>query len=231
MEVQEKARELRLRGKSYAEILRQLPVIIPQSTLAYWLRDIELPENYWRRVRENNLRHLARVRKLAVRALHCQQEERRRLIWKRNGFYRHRLTTGVLKVALAFLYIGEGAKWKSHRGLMLGSSSPEITGLYVALLHACYGIPVDKLRCRVSHRADQNISALNRYWSRVTGIPLRNFTRSIPDPRTLGKPTKDTSYRGVCVVTCGSTDIQLELQAICDIMLAALRARSLEAKR
>lgn len=231
MDVREQARRLRHEGKSYKEIIHLLPAVVPKSTLAYWLRDVGLPDTYWERVRKNNLQHLTRIRKLAISILRKQQEERRHSIWNRNRFYQDHLTPEILKVALAFLYLGEGAKWKSHRGLMLGSSSPKIINLYIALLRTCYGISTERLRCRISHRADQDLSALNRYWSRVTRIPLRNFTRSRPDPRTRGKPTRDRSYKGVCVVACGGTDIQLELQAICDIMFFSLGARSLEEKR
>jgi len=79
---------------------------------------------------------------------------------------------------------------------------------------------LEELRCRVSYRADQDITALNRYWSSVSGIKLVNFYKSVPDPRTVGKKTINSGYKGVCVVSClKSTKIQLELGAIADIVI------------
>ena len=123
---------------------------------------------------------------------------------------------------LAFLYLGEGSKWHSHKGLTLGSSSENIILLYIKLLNVCYKIDPKNLKCRVSYRADQNINKLERYWSRATSIPLKNFYKTIPDPRTIGKPTKKKSYKGVCVVMTGHTDIQLELEMIPEIILKGL---------
>ena len=78
------------------------------------------------------------------------------------------------------------------------------------------------MKCRISYRADQNIKSLQNYWSRLTGISLKNFYKTIPDPRTIGKPTKKKDYKGVCVVTCAGSHIQLELEAIPAIVLRGL---------
>jgi hypothetical protein len=128
----------------------------------------------------------------------------------------------VLKLLLSMLYLGEGSKWKSHHGLVLGSSDPDIIRLYICLLDRCYGISVEKLRCRVSYRADQDIHALQRYWSQVTCIPLSGFYKTIPDPRTIGKPTKNIDYKGVAVISCAGTHIQLELEMIPKTILKGL---------
>ena len=50
--------------------------------------------------------------------------------------------------------------------------------------------------------------------------------RDIPATRDEGKKTKKVDYRGVCVITCGGTHIQLELEALTKLLLKKLRARS-----
>ncbi len=117
------------------------------------------------------------------------------------------------------LHLGEGAKWKSHRGLMLGSSDPDIIRLYIKLLKICYGKKNTDMRCRISYRADQDINELETYWSKITNISRSNFYKTRPDPRTVGKPTKNKDYKGVCVITSSGTDIQLELESIAKIIL------------
>ncbi|MDO8582220.1 MAG: hypothetical protein Q7S16_05105, partial [bacterium] len=128
----------------------------------------------------------------------------------------------TLKLALAFLYLGEGSKWRSHSGAMLGSSDPDIIRLYIRLLGLCYGIQSNRLKCRVSYRTDQDINYLQKYWSEVSGIPLVNFYKTKPDPRTKGKPTKKLDYMGVCVITGAGTNIQLELELIPKLVLKGL---------
>lgn len=123
------------------------------------------------------------------------------------------------------LYLGEGSKWKSHRGLALGSSDPQIIKLYIGLLNRCYGLKLEQMKIRVSYRADQNIDLLQNYWSKITKIPKRNFYKTIPDPRTIGKPTKNKQYKGVCVIYCSGTDIQLELELIPKLILQCLSGR------
>jgi len=61
-----------------------------------------------------------------------------------------------------------------------------------------------------------------RFWSRYTQISLKNFYKTKPNSRTKGKPTKQKDYRGVCVVTLGSTEIQLELELIAEIIFSGL---------
>ena len=99
--------------------------------------------------------------------------------------------------------------------------------LYIELLKTCYGIERDKLHCRVQYRADQVIDKLEHFWSKKTGIPRKNFYKTKPDPRTVGKTTKNFGYKGVCVVSCGGTKIQLELEGLAK----EIGACSLEEKR
>lgn len=129
----------------------------------------------------------------------------------------------IYKLALAMLYLGEGAKWKSHSGLLLGSSDPNIIGIYLYLVRVCYNLMPENLKCRVSYRADQNIEELENYWSTITTIPLENFYETKPDARTIGKPTRDGNYKGVCVIMGGGTAIQHELDIIARLLLKNLQ--------
>src|SRR3989344_735649 len=134
-----------------------------------------------------------------------------------------KLDSENLKIVLAMLYLGEGAKWKSHSGLMLGSSDSQIILLYISLLKKCYKIKLSQLKCRISYRADQKINELEKYWSRITGISTKNFYKTKPDPRTVGKETKKTDYKGVCVISCAGSHIQLELEEITNLLLEKLK--------
>jgi hypothetical protein len=217
-----KVRELRSTGNTYSEIFKALNVKVPKGTISGWCRGIKMPFLYKGKIEKLNQVNLKAGRKIALVSNKAKREKWLDEVSLRAQTSTRNINDSVLKIALAFLYLGEGSKWKSHRGLTLGSSSKEIILLYIKLLNVCYGIESKELKCRVSYRADQNIMELQKYWSALTNIPLNNFYKTIPDPRTIGKPTKDKSYRGVCVIMTSHTEIQLELEMIPQIILKGL---------
>lgn len=221
--LREKARELRKRGKTYSEIMNTLDIKVPKSTMAFWCRGVQLPDSYWSKLDRINKYNYLKARKAAWSVNRQKRERLLSELLRDNKVLKEKVKdNSVLKIILAILYLGEGAKWKSHRGLMLGSSEADIVNLYIRLLEKCYGIKNNQLKCRVSYRADQNLKVLEKFWSKTTGIPLNNFYKSKPDPRTVGKVTRNKDYKGVCVITCAGTHIQLELEAIPKIILSGL---------
>jgi len=224
--VKEQARSLRSQGKTYSEILKVIKLDIPKSTISGWCSNIELPQWYQNKIDELNKSSLTKAQKMSLVANNAKRERIISEIVKEAKIITKSLKDkNMLKVILAILYLGEGSKWKSHRGLSLGSSDPTIIKLYISLLRLCYGISVKSLRCRISYRADQSINDLQKFWSHVTSIHAKNFYKTIPDPRTVGKPTRKKDYKGVCVITCAGTHIQLELQAIPDLVLKEITGR------
>jgi hypothetical protein len=219
----EKIRKLRAKGETYSEIQQALGIRLSKSTLSGWCKNVTLPEWYKKKISELNRKNYEKARVLAWAA---NKEKRERFVQKLiNNIQPLKKKTKdreVLKMILATLYLGEGSKWKSHSGLVLGSSDQEIILLYIRLLEVCYSMKRKNLKCRISYRADQNIRSLEKYWSTVTRIPLKNFYKTKPDPRTVGKPTKKTEYKGVCVIMGGGSHIQLELEAIPKLILKGL---------
>lgn len=221
--LREEAKKLRRRGKTYPEIMEILDIKLPKSTMAEWCRGTSLPDWYWKKINRINKSNLEKAQRAAWLVNKEKTGKLVRELENRNKKIVKKLKDkDTLKMILAMLFLGEGSKWKTHHGLMLGSSDPTIMFLYTKLLELCYGIKKESLKCRISYRADQNINVLERYWSRLLGIPLSNFYKTIPDPRTVGKPTKKKDYMGVCVITCAGTPLQLELEAIPRLILKGL---------
>ena len=222
----EKARRLRSQGKTYTEIRQALNASIPKSTLSYWCQGVILPDWYTAKIQEINHKNFTKAQTAAWASMRRKRELFLDKVRREATTVLKKFNLDGLKIALAMLYLGEGAKWKSHSGLMLGSSDPEIILLYISLLERCYGIKREQLRCRICYRADQNIRKLEDYWSNVAGFPRENFYKTKPDPRTIGKKTKRSDYQGVCVITCAGSHIQLELEEIIKLLLKKLRAHS-----
>ena len=218
-----KVRQLRSEGNTYSEIFKKLNIRVPKSTISHWCKDVVLPSWYQSKINELNNLNIKKGQKIAIVANAIKRQKiLSRIKSKNRTIFSKKIDKKFLKLSLAFLYLGEGSKWHSHSGLMLGSSNVDIILLYIKLLHVCYELVPKELHCRISYRADQNITELEKYWSKVTGIPKNNFYKTIPDPRTVSKPTKNKDYKGVCVVMTGHTEIQLELETIPKIILKGL---------
>lgn len=222
MEEREIARKLRAQGKTFHDIQVTLGRKISKGTLSYWLKDIKLSAAYMKKYKINVLASLKRGRINSLKKRKLIQNQRANEIQLRCENIISNLDAPTLKIALAFLYLGEGYKWKSHRGLQLGSSSTELIQLYIILLERCYNVARQDLRAYVGHRADQNLLTLQKYWSKALKIPLSHFYKSKPDPRTVGKKTLNKDYHGVCTISCAGTDKQLELEALPRVILSKL---------
>ena len=102
---------------------------------------------------------------------------------------------------------------------MLGNSEPLVIRLFLNLLRYCYNIDESKFRCTLQCRADQNIPKLEKFWSQITNIPLAQFYKARIDPRTIGKPSNNPNYKGVCRIDYFSGDIFMELKQIMSLIL------------
>lgn len=211
-------RALRSKGMTYREINEQLGTTIPKNSLSHICKDVILPGFYSAKIRKLEIININLQRKKALLA-------NKRILEKRISVLRQtalQKLKGEYKkyfVALAMLYLGEGGKrgqLPGSRGLSLGSSDPLIIQSYISLLKICYEKKTSDLRARVLYRADQNITELEKYWSKVAGLKRNQFYKTKFDPRTVGKPTLKVDYRGVCVIFCSGADIQLELQFIAE---------------
>ncbi len=222
-ELKNTVRELRAAGFTFSEIQERISVTIPKSTLSNWCSGVEMPLWYKEKVEQLNNKNFNKAQQFAWVSNRLKRERLLIKIRAQNSSLSIKLKDkDVLRTLLAILYLGEGTKWKSHSGLVLGSSDPQIILIYIRLLNICYGITPEQLKCRISYRADQDISLLEAYWSHITLIPHRNFYKTKPDPRTIDKPTKNRDYKGVCVIMGGSSAIQIELEEIPKIILAGL---------
>lgn len=120
----------------------------------------------------------------------------------------------VIELALAMLYLGEGAKKNSQTAM--GNSNPLILKFFVRAIRRLYDIPAEAFTCHLHLRADQDPEHLAHFWSRMLGIPRANFSKPIVDMRTVGSPTYP-EYKGVCAVNCSRVAIQRKLLYIANV--------------
>ncbi|MFA5249508.1 MAG: hypothetical protein WC397_03180 [Candidatus Paceibacterota bacterium] len=221
--IREKAVSLRREGKTYSEILEFLNLKISKSTLSGWCRGIPLSADHQKRIKDISDSNLIKARRLAVEAKKNEREKGLKTIAEKNFHLSGKIKEiDTAKIALAVLYLGEGAKNRKRGSVIFGNSDPLAVSLFLYLLRAVYKIDENKLRCTLQCRADQGIENLERYWSEITNIPLERFYKARVDPRTIGKPSKKLDYKGVCRIDFFSAKILEELLEIPKIIYKGL---------
>ncbi|MDO8483042.1 MAG: hypothetical protein Q7S86_04465 [bacterium] len=224
--LKDQACNMRRRGVSIRAVEEKLG--IPRSTLSYWFKDIQLSSKQLKKLKKDWHNALVKARKGAVRWHNLQKANRFKDAERRADEVLSKIdvtNTVVLDLALAMLYLGEGFKKSLETGI--GNSDPLILRFFLAVLCRVYDFDVDSIRCELHLRADQNPSALKRYWSKQLSLPLANFKYVVFDERTRGIKTY-SEYKGVCLLRCANVAIQRKLvylsQKFCERVIKELRA-------
>lgn len=170
----EAARRLRARGHTLNEIARRLGVA--KSSVSVWVRDVEFTP----RLPLGNRNHGARNRppnKLQRR----KQAEIERM--DAEGIIRiDTLSDHAFLVAGAALYAGEGAKTDGM--VAFANSDPMMIRFFLRWLRRFFTVEESRLRLYLYLHVGLDLDAANRFWARVTGIPLEQFGkpyRAVPD--------------------------------------------------
>lgn len=217
-ELKKRIQSLRRKGYSYSEMQKIVGVGVPKSTLSCWCNAISLTTGQLRLLKKRSDKKLIAARKIA---LETNRKKRETYLGELRSSNNHLIgllqSADVAKLMAVMLFLGEGAK--NRRGsLMFGNSDPAIIKLFLQLLRKCYKIDESKFRCTVQCRADQNVEYLERFWSKVTQIPLNKFYKARIDPRTIGKPSKKKDYKGVCRIELFWAHVFNEIKIIADLV-------------
>lgn len=204
-----KAITLRQQGFSIGNIEKELGVT--RSTLSGWFKDVQLTPEQKRKLTNRWKDGLKKARVKAV--LWHNEQKNNRLREARcaaaetlDGINTNDIN--ILELALAFLYLGEGAKKSPHTSL--GSSDPIILKFFLSAIEKIYDLDIKKLGYELYLRADQRPDKIKNFWSKTLKVPIENFKQVNIDKRTKGTKTYP-SYKGVCNIQCGHVAIQRKL--------------------
>lgn len=209
--------QLRNKGKTYREIRFLLKRNFPKSTLSKWCKNATLPKNYADKIVLLNIGNLNKARLVSRKMNKIRRAKSLKEMENYNLPIAKKIQDReIAKIALAMFCLGEASKTRGS--FSLGSSDPRIIILFIKLLEKCFVFDVEKIRCTVQCRADQDIEMLETYWLNITKIPKRLFYKAQIDPRTRGKPTKMNDYKGVLRVDYFNTKIQIELETLAQLL-------------
>ena len=197
----------RVKGFSYKEISNKYG--ISKSTASLWLRDIKLSSKGKERI--NFLSEAGRGK-----AAETNKKEAKKRFFEvvKNC---KTLTTQVrkgdedLKIYLALLYWGEGAK--TGRRMMFINSDPEMIKTFLHLLRKSYTVNEDKFRAVLHLHDYHDRDKMLKYWSKITAIPKEQI--STYRKANTGKQKKE-NYKGCISIRYGDVKIMDEIFIIID---------------
>jgi len=177
----EKARFLRERkGLSYNEIKKDLGV--SKSTVSLWCRDIQLSEKQNERLRYNRLNSP----KLGALANRIKREKEIEIIRNKARKEINKMNLDAFKIAGTILYWAEGAKTQSTG---LSNSDPKIIEFIVCWFKKFFNIKPHQITAHLHIYYGNDDLRIKKFWSKTTGIPLRNFGKSFIKPKGTGHRT------------------------------------------
>jgi transposase-like protein len=206
-EFKEAAISLRKEGQSIKTIHKNLGV--PVSTLSGWLKNIEISQEHRSKLSLNKAEAWKRAHQKAA-DWHKAQKALRTLAAKQEAkkvLDRLEPNRETLDLSLAMLLFGNNTRTESSP---ISSSNPTTLRFVLSVLRKNYGVRSESLRCDLSLRLDQDVSALKQYWAKELALDPSQFKSIRIDKRTAGKPT-DNTYKGVCIINFSSVAIQRKL--------------------
>lgn len=198
-----KAVKLRKHGYSYDKILKKVKV--SKSTLGIWLRDIELTPHQ----KEKLLKGRELSRYAGAKAQQRKRIERtKKIINEAKKEINHFLKETLFLPGL-MLYWAEGAK--SNEMIKFSNSDPLMIKLMMRWFREICRVHENKFRIALHIHELHCRKDVEKYWSRITGIPLSQFQKTYVNPTSLGQ-RRNILYNGTCVICVFNKDLFRRIQ-------------------
>ncbi len=175
--LKQKAIQLRLEGRSYTEILRQLQ-LKSKGTLSVWFKDLKLPPKSKRLLKSNVARAFERgffeFNKNRTLRIRSENETAYQEGMKEVGTITHR----ELLLVGAALYWGEGTKHEHTRGslsVIFTNSDSEMIKVFLRFIRLILKTKEERIRAGINLYDEKKIGISRKYWSNITGLPEDRF--------------------------------------------------------
>ncbi len=205
-----RAIELRKAGKTYSEILKDLPV--SKGSLSLWLRDVVLELEQRTRIENKNAAVIKKFVELNERRKRNSREKKRRLAGAAAGEIRE-ISDQELKLIGIALYWAEGYKRSGWRTACFANSEPQMIVLMMRWFREICRVPEKKFRVRIQAYDAGRIQESQSFWSRVTGVPLSQLSKPYMriSPTSQGK--METPFvHGTCSIRISDTCLLVKIK-------------------
>lgn len=167
-----KARNLRLQGFSVREIAQKIQCA--KSSVSGWVRDIPLTSEQIEHLKSNQDKGRAKAANHPNSSKFRWARIRQQIIDSAKKEVPQRCSSENLRLIGAALYWAEGYTASTH-SFVFANSDADMIKLMMKFLTKIYKIPIYRLRGRVNIHPHLDIKEAEKYWSRISGIPIKQF--------------------------------------------------------
>ncbi|HEU0085998.1 MAG TPA: hypothetical protein VFQ59_03525, partial [Candidatus Paceibacterota bacterium] len=184
--------KLRKNGDSYSSILKKIKV--SKSTLSIWLREIELTEE-----QKNNLvNHMDKVRYEVAKRKVAERIERTNQIIEKSAKEVAKLKNNSFFLVGISLYWAEGAK-NPNESVKFANSDEKMILFMMKWFRKICKVPEHKFKIHIHMHTLHCRKDIIDYWSKITGVPLKQIYRPYIKPTSLGQ-RRNLLYNGTCSI-------------------------------
>lgn len=202
----EKARILRKKGYSINQIVEKAG--LTKSSVSLWVRDIVLTKTQKKKLSERG-RSIESVEKRRTSRLFNENKKRQVIINEAKKDF-NSISLEQLKLIGIILYLGEGAK--TNRGMAaVANSDPTVIKIMTRFFREVCKVPENKLRGHIHTFTHANIKNTERYWSRITGIPRKQFYKTYIKPSSASLQKRKTLPFGTFDLSVNDTKLFLTI--------------------
>ena len=206
IKIKQKATNLRKSGYSIKEIAQLMN--IAQSTSSLWLKDVNLNDKALKRLEKQKILG-------QYKSMQTAKEKRTMLLTSFDEMAKYtiskiELNNNLLKLLASILFWTEGSKRLSV--LSFTNSDPNMVSLFMSCLRSSFSIDENKFRVKIHVHEYHDEKYLKKYWSKVTRIPLSQFSKCYLKPHTQKR--KRENYMGCINIRYYDYKVALELSSI-----------------
>lgn len=204
-EMQARAIRLRKKGLSYSEICKQVPV--SKSSLSLWLKNVRLSPEHRARLYTKQIEILARGTPSQVER---RKKEIASIIEQARKEVECPLQFETFRLLGAALYWAEGSKTQNFE---ITNSDPLLIAFMAQWFEKVFAIPPVTLKAHLNMYPQQNERDLKKFWSQLTGIPVKNFGKSFVKPAGTGYKKNNLYYGTIKIRVPRGTDMRHRVYA------------------
>ncbi len=196
--LKDQAIDLRKNGLSYGNIAKQLG--ISKSTASVWLYSIKLTIEQRKKLNANQAIHL----NTGPNSQKARREKQVKTILDQAGLeIKKPISLESYRLFGAALYWAEGGKTSMFN---MTNSDPYLILFWVKWLNKIFKIPATQLKAWLNIYPQQSEKNIKKFWSELTGIPVKNFGKSYIKPLSSNYKKNNLYYGTVRVSVPKSTD-------------------------
>jgi len=201
-----KARVLRRQGKSINEVKNILNV--SKASVSLWVRDIVLTTKQ-KKLLSKNGRSVESIEKRRLSRISNTQSKTNIAIEIAKKEITN-ISKNDLKIIGISLYLGEGGKTK--RGIArLTNSDPAIIKIIMRFFREICRVEESKFRGHIHTFSKNNKKESEKYWSKISGIPISQFYKTYIKQSIASKNKRNTLQYGTFDVSVNDTQLFLKI--------------------